>query len=255
MGVSSEFIWNPVYKKFTGKNIFMPFPLLHFIRSGVNSMNNGIFMDYTGTMVREDGEYTQQLVDTYLKHSSIKDPNTAVATVWRLIKEYENKSYLEDFITEDEIVDDIIKVSRQMYGLSCDFEKLHETWRLSWVYAPLFDDVKPFFDTCPVPIYVITNDGLSYIERSMEDKGLHPAGIVSAEAVRAYKPHREIFDEALRVSGLKAEEVLHVGDSVISDVKGALTAGIRPVLLDRTGKQTCSEAAVIRSMGELLALI
>ncbi len=78
---------------------------------------------------------------------------------------------------------------------------------------------------------------------------------MSAEAVRAYKPHREIFDEALRVSGLKAEEVLHVGDSVISDVRGAFSAGIRPVLLDRTGKQTCSEAAVIHSMDELLALI
>lgn len=218
-------------------------------------MIKGIMMDYTGTMVREDGEYTRQLVEAYVKHSSIKDPETAVATVWRMIKEYESKSYLEDFITEDEIVDSIIKVSQRSYGLTCDFERLHETWRLSWVYAPLFDDVKPFFDTCPVPIYVITNDGLSYIERSMEDKCLRPAGIVSAETVRAYKPHREIFDKALRVSGLKAGEVLHVGDSVVSDVKGALSAGISPVLLDRTGQQTCDEAAVIHSLDDLLAMI
>ncbi len=37
MEVSSKFIWNPVYKKFTGKSIFMPFPLLHLIKLEVNS--------------------------------------------------------------------------------------------------------------------------------------------------------------------------------------------------------------------------
>ncbi len=33
----------------------MPFSLLHFTKSGLNSMMKGIFMDDTGTMVREDG--------------------------------------------------------------------------------------------------------------------------------------------------------------------------------------------------------
>jgi len=218
-------------------------------------MVKGIFMDYTGTMVREDGEYTRQLVDTYLKHSSIKDPKAVFSMVWRLIKDYESRSYLEDFVTEDEIVEDIIKFSRRMHGLNCDFEALRETWRLSWIYAPLFEDVEPFFRSCPVPIYVITNDGLPYIQRSMEDKGLHPAGIVSADMVRAYKPHREIFDEALRLSGLRAEEVLHVGDSVESDVEGARAAGIRPVLLDRKGEQTSGDFLVIRGLNELHALL
>ena len=42
--------------------------------------------------------------------------------------------------------------------------------------------------------------------------------VVSADTARAYKPHREIFDEALRVSGCTPDEVVHIGDSYDPDI-------------------------------------
>ena len=76
------------------------------------------------------------------------------------------------------------------------------------------------------------------MEQALQCNGLNAAGVVSADTVRAYKPHREIFDKALRISGCAPKEAVHIGDSYGTDVMGARGAGIRPVLLlrGRTGR-------------------
>ena len=136
-----------------------------------------------------------------------------------------------------------------------NFAELHRLCQRFWMYAPAFPDTKEFFDKCSVPIFVISNNGLSYVEEGMRDKDLHPAGIICGDMVRAYKPHEEIFLKALEVSGLNAEEVIHIGDSVTSDVAGAVRAGITPVLLDRQGDKSCEGVTMIHSLTEALPLI
>ena len=123
------------------------------------------------------------------------------------------------------------------------------------MYAPAFPDSAEFFEKCRVPIYVISNNGLSYVEEGMRDKDLHPAGIICGDMVRAYKPHREIFQKALEVSGLGPEEVIHIGDSVTSDVAGAAAAGITALLLDRKGDKTCEGVTVIHSLTVAIPLL
>lgn len=73
--------------------------------------------------------------------------------------------------------------------------------------------------------------------------------------MRAYKPHRELFEYALRVCGCDAEEVIHIGDSIASDVKGALTAGITPILIDRCGTGSYTECRVVNKLTEVLELL
>jgi len=50
--------------------------------------------------------------------------------------------------------------------------------------------------------------------------------VVTSEDCRAYKPRPEPFQRALRLLGLEAHEVLHVGDSVSGDVAGAKAMGM-----------------------------
>ena len=69
------------------------------------------------------------------------------------------------------------------------------------------------------------------------------------------KPCREIFEKALEVAGCKPEEAVHIGDSVVSDVEGASTVGIQPVLIDRSGKEKCDKAIVVKSLDEVINLI
>ncbi len=72
------------------------------------------------------------------------------------------------------------------------------------------------------------------------------------------KPSPKIFEEGLRLSGMRAGEVVHVGDSFEDDIVGAARAGIRPVLVDRHSlPQACLpkpsvEFEVIRQLKELL---
>lgn len=70
---------------------------------------------------------------------------------------------------------------------------------------------------------------------------------------RACKPNKEIFEKALELAGVKPDEVIHIGDSVVSDVEATKAVGIKPVLLDRADKQLVDGCLTIRSLAELLS--
>ena len=76
------------------------------------------------------------------------------------------------------------------------------------------------------------------------------------------KPHLSIFAAALHLVGVRAADAVMVGDSVRQDVEGALRAGMRAVLLHRSGTPHVDAdnlrdrgVPVIRSLGELLNLV
>ncbi|MCR4672631.1 MAG: HAD family hydrolase [Lachnospiraceae bacterium] len=209
------------------------------------------FLDYTGTMVQEDEPYTRELLAYMLSHSDISGPQEALGVVWGMIKKLEAASYGDSFIKNDEKARRILRYLADNYGLHGDFEHMLEVWRNVWAYAPLYDDVKPFFERAKVPIYVISNDDMIYLERSFESKDLHPAGIISAETARACKPHRAIFEKALEIAGLDPEDVVHIGDSLVSDVEPARAIGITPIYLSRKEDDLVPGVRVIRSLDEL----
>jgi len=60
--------------------------------------------------------------------------------------------------------------------------------------------------------------------------------ILISESVRAYKPHRLVFQTALERLGVEPHEVLHVGDSDVDDVEGAKAAGLRAAWVNRNGR-------------------
>jgi putative hydrolase of the HAD superfamily len=106
----------------------------------------------------------------------------------------------------------------------------------------LFDDVKPSLDT-------LKNRGLvlgliSNIERDMSrtlDKlGLCSwlATVVTSQDAGSNKPKPEIFRYALHRAGVIPAEAIYVGDQYQVDVLGARGAGMKGILLDRTGHHT-----------------
>ncbi|MEO6525343.1 MAG: HAD family hydrolase [Gemmatimonadaceae bacterium] len=82
-------------------------------------------------------------------------------------------------------------------------------------------------------------------------RGFFSATIYSMDVGHA-KPRPEIFATAVDTLGIPAGEILHIGDSERTDVKGALAAGFRAVRLDvvRAGGPSEGEF-VARSFGEL----
>jgi HAD superfamily hydrolase (TIGR01549 family) len=82
--------------------------------------------------------------------------------------------------------------------------------------------------------------------------------IISGELGIA-KPDPEIFREALRRAGVRADEAVYVGDSVEFDMAGARGAGIRSVWVNPRGERWESADPmpdrVIRSIGEFPRLL
>ena len=64
----------------------------------------------------------------------------------------------------------------------------------------------------------------------------------------------DIFRKALEVAGVSADEVVHIGDSVTSDVEPAKQLGITPIYLSRGRDVQLDGVRVIRSLDELESL-
>jgi len=83
--------------------------------------------------------------------------------------------------------------------------------------------------------------------------------ILISEAVGAYKPSARIFQSALERLGLRPDEVLHVGDSDVDDVKGAKAAGLRAAWVNRDGRARRPDVPApdfeIRDLSALPALL
>jgi putative hydrolase of the HAD superfamily len=104
---------------------------------------------------------------------------------------------------------------------------------------------EPFPDAVPA-LRALRAAGVKLVAASNWDVSLHEQlartgldglldGALSSAEVGAPKPDPEIFTRALALAGAQPAEALHVGDDVEADVRGALAAGLTPVLIDRDG--------------------
>jgi len=139
--------------------------------------------------------------------------------------------------------------------------EVYDAWAANH-HFDLYDDVHdvlPLLAERGLTLGVISNS-----HRSLEAFTAHFAldrwvrTHVSAHPGRHMKPHRSIFETALREAGVRADEALMVGDSLHADVHGALAAGLRAVWLRRGGDAPAerpSEVPVIQRLHELPRLI
>ena len=75
-------------------------------------------------------------------------------------------------------------------------------------------------------------------------------GVVSSAEVGEAKPGRAPFLRALELAGAEPAEAVHVGDSLVNDLEGARAAGIRALLVQRSGRPPVGMPAM-RSLAEL----
>jgi HAD superfamily hydrolase (TIGR01549 family) len=74
------------------------------------------------------------------------------------------------------------------------------------------------------------------------------------------KPHRSIFEAALKRAGVEPSQAVMVGDNFAQDIEGARGVGMRGVLVRRSGDISAADAQnsdvpVIRSLRELTQLL
>jgi putative hydrolase of the HAD superfamily len=97
-------------------------------------------------------------------------------------------------------------------------------------------------------IFAVSNWDIELV-KVLEDLGWmgYFDGVIVSAVVGIEKPRGEIFEEALRVSGISRNRVVHVGNDLITDIEGASRAGLDTVLVNRRGTVEAPDATFIIS--------
>ena len=115
------------------------------------------------------------------------------------------------------------------------------------------------------PLTVVTNGFVEVQYEKFDKSGLRDcfAHIVLSEEVGCQKPNPRIFEEALRMNGLQAEDVVMIGDSWSSDIQGAINAGIDQIWIRKNKEQgtksqdTIEQTAtyIVQSLSEVMEIL
>lgn len=194
------------------------------------------FVDFYGTIVHEDGEVIKKITDIIQKTGEAADRSEIDLFWWQDFQTMFQDSYGDTFETQRTLEERSLEHTLAKFHSDANAKELSNMMFEHWVKPPIFEDSKEFFEKSPLPVYIVSNIDTDDIRRAIEFHDLKPAGVFTSEDARAYKPRKELFELALKKTGLKEDEVIHIGDSVSSDVKGASAIGIGTLWLNRFGK-------------------
>ncbi len=211
-------------------------------------MIKAFFLDFYGTVVHEDGEIVKKISQLIYETGKAESSSEIDSFWWNDFQNLCTNSYGSSFQTQRKLEKKSIEHTLEKFASNENVEKLSDYMFQHWVKPPIFEESKEFFEISPLPIYIVSNIDTNDVLKALDFHQLSPAGIFTSEDAKAYKPRKEIFELALRITGLHADEVIHIGDSLSSDVKGASSVGIKAIWLNRFGKKNSRGVDCITSL-------
>ena len=214
----------------------------------LNGKIKALFVDFYGTIVHEDGEVIKKITDIIQKTGVVEDRSEIDSFWWKHFQNMFQNSYGDTFETQRALEERSLEHTLAEFQSTADVKELSNLMFEHWVKPPRCEDSKEFFEKSMLPIYIVSNIDTDDINRAIEYHNLKPAKVFTSEDARAYKPRKELFELALKKTGLTPEEVIHIGDSISSDVKGASALGIHTLWLNRFGKEVPDGVKSISSL-------
>lgn len=117
-------------------------------------------------------------------------------------------------------------------------DKLVGLWNKNMLLAQPYDETEEVLKKLKekgIKLALVTNSPEQSIEPVLEkfDLAKYFDVILLSFEEGLLKMDKELYEKAVKELGLEKEDVVVVGDSVQSDIKGAQNAGLRGVLIDR----------------------
>lgn len=122
------------------------------------------------------------------------------------------------------------------HGLQGDAAAAADRFRAALSDAPAYEDAHATVETLAERGYLLgllSNADEDFLQSALSQARLRFSVIQSSESLRAYKPHRAIFQALADRFGVAPEEILYVGDSPFADVAGGANAGTRTAWIRR----------------------
>lgn len=214
-------------------------------------MVQAVFIDFYGTVVHEDGEVIRKISQEIFDTGKVRDRSEIGAYWWNEFQTAFLSAYGDNFETQRELEYQSLNKTLQYFNSTADAKILSNKMFEHWIKPPIFEESKQFFEMCPVPVYIVSNIDRDDILKAIEFHGLRPMGVFTSEDAKSYKPRKELFEFALRSTGLSAEQVVHIGDSMSSDIKGASSVGINAVWINRSDREVPDGVSSVRNLLEV----
>lgn len=215
-------------------------------------MVKAVFLDFYGTVVDEADDVIKEMIKVITETGEVENPFDVIKYWWKIFNELSDISYGENFVVQREIEYKALEETVKHFNANCDLKSLSEIMFQHWLSPKVFDDAKLFLESCPVPIYIVSNIDNCDINTAFNFNNLKVDGIFTSEMARSYKPRSEIFELALKTKGLSKNEVVHIGDSFRCDYEGARSAGINALWLNRGSKPATDDVKFITSLRDAL---
>ena len=208
---------------------------------------DAVFLDIDGTLLWVDLDVEGYVED--LRPYTTDGPLTvdqAREPLWESLRKHINENI--NYPTEEELMEfrreNARKTARGL-GLDAPAEVLAEALERRVLFKPYpeSEEVMEELKSMGLPLYAVSNWDVA-LEGVLDSLywTRYFAGIVASASVGHEKPEEVIFEEALRMSSVARDRVVHVGNDPGSDVRGAAAMGIDAVLVDREGGLVVPEA-------------
>ncbi len=222
---------------------------------------DAVFLDIDKTLLWVDMDVEGYVQD--LAPYAIDGPLTvqeARRSLRKSLQEHINENI--NYRTEEELAEfrrENARRTARALGLDAPMEVLTEVAERRTLFKPYpeSEEVMEELRNMGLSLYAVSNWDVE-LESVLEGLGWtqYFSGIIASAKVGSEKPAKAIFEEALRVSGVPRDRVVHVGNDPIADVRGAIEAGIDAVLVDRNGRIETTEAiATLPDLRGLPALV
>ena len=223
-------------------------------------MTRAVFFDVDFTLIYPGPAFQGEGYRTFCaRHGMVVDPmrfGAAVNSASHILDREQEGAYNEQIF-----IDYTAHIIRHMGGAgdtvpACAAE-LYREWAACQHFL-MYEDVPAGLRALAgkeIRIGLISNSHrcLESFQSHFELDGLIDVAISSSQ--HGYmKPHRSIFEAALKLAGVPASDAVMVGDSLTQDIEGARRVGMKGVLVRRSGpaiETGMADVPVIQSLLEL----
>ena len=195
---------------------------------------DGIFIDFYGTIAGGDRAVVERTSGRVAADLNLSLSAAELASQWgRVFFGYLDRHNGDAFhsLTGIERLS-LVETVAPMVG-TIDPNPYVDELTAYWRRPPLHPEAAEALRALPVPLCCVSNVDTADLLAACEHHGLAFDHIITSEDTRSYKPDNHIFNVALERTGWRPECVIHVGDSLHSDVMGAHRAGLRAVWIRR----------------------
>ena len=209
-------------------------------------MLRALFLDLYGTAVQEMGPIALDVCRSVCQNGTASSVREVLQVWWADYNTRLAGANGPDWRSQHDLALESFRVLVRHFQADCDPAQLLEQMEIHWGSPPIYPDTKDFLARVSLPVWFVTNSDDAYARACVRHHHRHH---------RHRGRHLELFRHALRQAGLAPEDVIHIGDSLTSDLRGAASAGISGIWLNREGKPVPEGIRAVSSLFEVLPLL